>query len=182
MTEIHSFRIRLLFCGFLVIALLLLGKLYMVQVVHGDTFAQRADRQYALPRASIFDRGTIYFEDKNGSHISAATIESGYIVAINPAALTDAKAIFSKLSALIELNEKDFFVKVAKKDDPYEEIAHRIDKKSADAIKELNLPGVSIFKEQWRMYPGGERAASTLGFVAYDEDQLVGRYGLERYY
>ncbi len=178
----YSIRIRLIFGGFVVLTILLAGKLYLVQVVHGQDFRDRAERQYSLPRTAVFDRGTIYFEDRKGDRISAATLDSGFVVAISPPAVTDIDALYKALSKLMTLDKTEFYKKARKVNDPYEEIAHRVSKETADTIKELKLPGVSIYKEQWRLYPGGTRAAHTLGFVAYDTDTLIGRYGLEKYY
>jgi len=41
---------------------------------------------------------------------------------------------------------------------------------------------VNIFKEKWRLYPGGSLASHTLGIVGYKGTELGGRYGLERQY
>ncbi|RLB95927.1 MAG: hypothetical protein DRH76_07440 [Deltaproteobacteria bacterium] len=39
-----------------------------------------------------------------------------------------------------------------------------------------------MYRNQWRYYPGKSLAARTIGFVGYDDNDLVGKYGLERYY
>ena len=46
----------------------------------------------------------------------------------------------------------------------------------------MKIPGISIYKEKWRYYPGGELAANVLGFMGFKGDEYAGRYGLERYY
>jgi cell division protein FtsI/penicillin-binding protein 2 len=55
---------------------------------------------------------------------------------------------------------------------------------AADAIDALKLPGVKLYRNQWRYYPGKSLAARTVGFIGYGDDgqTLVGKYGLERYY
>ncbi|OGJ12294.1 hypothetical protein A2432_00350, partial [Candidatus Nomurabacteria bacterium RIFOXYC1_FULL_43_8] len=85
-------------------------------------------------------------------------------------------------SKIVTLDHDDFITKADKKNDPYEEIANYLSKEQADAISALKLPGVSIFKEKWRFYPGSNLASHTLGFVGYKGDVLGGRYGLERQY
>lgn len=69
-------RIRFvtLVCG--AVALVLIGRLYFLQIVHGDSYAARADAQLQLPRAPLLDRGTIYFSDKTGVQSIAATLET----------------------------------------------------------------------------------------------------------
>jgi cell division protein FtsI/penicillin-binding protein 2 len=41
---------------------------------------------------------------------------------------------------------------------------------------------VTVFKEKWRFYPGGSLASHALGLVGYKDNELGGRYGLERQY
>ncbi|MEK7606066.1 MAG: penicillin-binding protein 2 [Patescibacteria group bacterium] len=180
--EVFSGRVRFLFVCFLILGVCLLTKLYFVQIVQGETFTEKADRQYAPTMSGVFDRGAIYFTDKNGRQISAATVQSGYVLTINPVALVDADGAFEALNAITPLESDVFNVAVAKTDDPYEEIAEGISKDIADEITALRLPGVSFYKEQWRAYPAGSRAAHTLGFVGFEGDARVGQYGLERYY
>jgi stage V sporulation protein D (sporulation-specific penicillin-binding protein) len=52
----------------------------------------------------------------------------------------------------------------------------------AEAVTKRGLPGVSVYRQKWRFYPGAELAAKAIGFVSYKGDELIGRYGLERYY
>ena len=77
-----------------------------------------------------------------------------------------------------------FMEKVAKKEDPYEEIAHRITPEAQEKITALNIPGVSLYHERWRYYPGNIFASQVLGFTGYESDgtTIAGRYGIERYY
>lgn len=160
----------------------LVAKLFFVQLVHGGAYSEVADRQYSTPSSNIYDRGTIYFERKDGKFVSAATQISGFKVAINPGKIADAEAVYKKLSKTITLNRDSFLAKAGQKMDPYEEVANHLSKGQADAISALKISGVSIFKEKWRFYPGGGLAAHALGFVGYKGDELGGRYGLERQY
>ncbi len=174
-------RIRALFVFFCFCAVGLLGKLYLVQIVSGDTFADTANRK-GIRSGNLFDRGSIYFEDKTGEHISAATLASGFLITITPASIENPKETYAALSAITQINEGVFFAAVARTDDPYEEIAHHVDEVAAAQIRALDLPGVSLYEERWRLYPGGTAAAHTLGLVGFEGDTLGGRYGLERYY
>ena len=174
-------RLWLLYGIIFLVAVVFIAKLFIVQVVHGEEYNSKVDRQYIVSGTGVFDRGTVYFTQKNGDRVSVATLKSGYIVAINPS-IINASDVFSKLSKLLQLDSNTFFIKASKKNDPYEEIARRIDKDTIKKIKEFNLKGVIISRENWRFYPGEDMAASLLGFVGYRGNDLVGRYGLERYY
>ena len=124
----------------------------------------------------------IDFENKDGSLYGAASLKSGFTLTINPKKVTDADKLFAQLAPLVASAtfDKETFVAKAAKDDQYEEVAKRVDQESGVKISELKLPGVSLSRDKWRIYPGGKLAAQTLGFVGYNGDVLDGRYGLER--
>ncbi|MBM2818171.1 MAG: peptidoglycan glycosyltransferase, cell division protein FtsI (penicillin-binding protein 3) [Parcubacteria group bacterium] len=177
-----QFRIRLLFSLVLIAASVLAINLYMVQILKGETYKDKAERQYVSPKESIFDRGKIYFSNKDGTILSAATIKSGFTLAINPKKIADPQDVYKKLSAVAPIDEAKFLMKASKTDDPYEELEKRISEEKAKEIDSLNISGVELQRDRWRLYPGGKMAASTLGFVGYDGKSFSGRYGLERYY
>ncbi len=171
----------ILFC-FIIFSLVLISKLFLVQVVRGSDYSELADRQYSTPSPNIYERGTIFFQSKDGQLISAATQTTGFKIAINPSKISDVESVFQRLSKIIKLDQVDFISKAGKKNDPYEEIAFHLSKEEADAVSNLKISGLSIFKEKWRFYPGGSLASHTLGLVGYKDAELGGRYGLERFY
>ena len=176
------FRTRIIFFCISVFALILIGKLFLVQVVRSSDYSDRADRQYSTPSSNIFERGTIYFERKDGQLVSAAMQTTGFKLAINPIKILDKEAVYNELTKIITINQDDFLTKAGKENDPYEEIANYLTKEQADAIALLKIPGLTVYKEKWRFYPGANLASQSLGFVAYKGDELGGRYGLERQY
>jgi len=175
-------RSRVIIFFMMVFAGILLSKLFYVQVVNARIYSETADRQYATPSSDIYERGSIYFERKDGELVSAATQTSGFKIAINTEKLGNPENTYKKLSEVASVDRENFMARAEKKGDPYEEVAGRLSKKEADAVSALKLPGVSIFKEKWRLYPGGSMASHTLGFVGYKGSELGGRYGLERGY
>ncbi len=130
----------------------------------------------------MFDRGNILFSGKDGSLVSAATLKSGFKVAIVPRDTINPESVYQSLNSIVPLDHDVFIAKAAKKADPYEEVATKLTKEQADAIKALYLPGVNLYKENWRYYPGGDIASPIIGFTAYKGDDFSGRYGLERFY
>ncbi|MCK5059712.1 MAG: penicillin-binding protein 2 [Candidatus Pacebacteria bacterium] len=175
-------RLSMLSVLFFAFTLILIGRLYFLQIVYGQDFSDRADRQYVHPTETLFDRGTIFFKYKDGLLLSAAMLKTGFTVAITPKLIEDPEATYTALSSLFPLDQEDFFARVAKKDDPYEKIAGRIEESVGNQIEALKLPGVILTRERWRFYPSGSLGAHLLGLVGYKEDTLAGRYGLERYY
>lgn len=177
-------RIRIVSIIVIVVALVLVGRLYTVQVIRGDDFSQRADRQYIRPQAGVFDRGSIFFEDKDGERIAAAAIQSGFTLALNPTLLTESPAdLYEKLNAIVPIDKDTFLLRAGKTDDPYEEIRGEITQEEADTIEALELDGVYLYRHAWRYYPGDALAAQTIGFVgSNDTGELSGQYGIERFY
>ena len=175
-------RSRVVLLCIIVFSLILTTKLFLVQVVHSNAYSESADRQYAMPGSNIYERGTIFFESKDGQLISAATQTTGFKLAINPSKIVDIENTYQELSKIISLDHDDFTARASKINDPYEEVANHLSKEEADAISLLKISGISIFKEKWRFYPGGSLAAHVLGLVGYKDTELGGRYGLERFY
>ncbi len=184
-TSYFKSRVRLIFGGLVLIALVMVTRLYFLQVVHGDLYNEKADRQYTSVSVDTYDRGSIFFQDKNGSLVSAASLKTGYVLALNTKLITgDLESYYNKISAIIPLDAAAFYSKASKKDDPYEEIAREIPEDKIKQISDLKLSGAIITKEKWRYYPGDRLASRIIGFVGYDDSgkNMEGRYGLEKYY
>lgn len=177
-SAIHFFSI-----GILVFALVLIVRLYDVQIRKGNHFTDISERQYSTQkRDENFDRGLIIFSYKDGRDFFAASNQTGFNLAIDPANLSDTNTVYETLNAIVPIDKEDFFKKAAKTDDPYEELVKRIPEETGLKISELKLKGVILEKTRWRFYPGNEMAAQVLGFIGEKDEVLKGQYGLERYY
>ena len=175
-------RSRIIIICIIAFALILVAKLFLVQIVHSSSYVEAADRQYATPSSDIYERGTIYFDTKDGQLVDAATQTTGFKIAINPEKITDPEGTYEKINKIVNIDHGDFIASAEKKNDSYEEVAHKLTQEEADAVSALKLTAVSIFQEKWRFYPGGTLASNTLGLVGYQGNTLAGRYGLERQY
>lgn len=175
-------RIRIIAICVILVFLVLVYRLYSLQIVQSDNFRALADRQYTSSPGSSFDRGSIYFTDKNDDIVSGATLLTGYYLAIIPKDIEHPEDVYNLLSTVVDIDADEFLRKANKPNDPFEEIVHHLTKEQADKITALDIGPVRLYKEQWRYYPFGDLASQSIGFVAYDEDSLSGRYGLERYY
>ena len=175
-------RIRFIFFCFLIFALILVVRLYYIQIIHGQEYVDKADRQYVSPAHNIFNRGGIYFQNNDGTLLSAASLATGYIISINPQKLTDIAKAYESLSTLLTLDLETFYAKANQKNSVYQKIAEHLPEEIMKKIEALDISGVEIEKERWRYYPGDTAAAQAVGFVGYDGNDLVGRYGLEKYY
>ena len=180
-------RIRIIFAAFLLLATLFIIRLYFVQIVHSEEYTEEAQAQYVASTATTDERGDIFFKDKDGRLVTAATQQSGWRLAILPNEIYASEevtpdSIFASISSIYPLDEERFYSSAHKTNDPYEDVAFRLTDEEADSIRALNLDGVFLSREKWRYYPAGERAAHALGFVGFQGNEKVGRYGLERYF
>jgi len=182
--RVHQNRLRLLSLFVLLGAIFLIAKLYFVQIVSGDSYEIKAERQY-VAGVNYFDRGSINFLTKDGVLVPGATTKTGFILHVNPTILSkrmDLEDISALINAITPIDKDEFLAKARKVDDPYEELAKRLPLEVADKIQALKITGVSVARERWRVYPGESMAAHAVGLIGFRGDELAGRYGLERFY
>ncbi len=186
MRAAFRFRLRVILGAIVCVAVLIVVRLYFIDVVHGEEYTLKADRQYVAVSNALFDRGAIYFTRKDGTPVSAATLATGFLIAINPQTIADPEAVYARLSSIAsDLPSKESFMRMASnKQAVYVEVAHRVPTEAGRALAAEDISGVEVLRERWVTYPGGELSAQTIGIVAMqatDED-LRGRTGLEAYY
>lgn len=178
-------RIRIVLAGIIVMAVVVLVRLYVIQIIHGDEYAERAHQQFSSGGSGLFDRGSIYFTRKDGTLISAATLVTGFLVAINPQSLRDPESAYTAISSIASstVSRETFMAAAAKKNQVYIEVAHRLSDADGKALAAKEIPGVQVLRERWRFYPGGSLAAQTIGIVSYGSGTtLAGQTGLEAKY
>ncbi len=181
MSSNYVYRIRFISFGILLATLIILGRLFSIQFVNGAYYRERANRQIS-PIARLFDRGQIYLSEKSGRLVSAATLQHGYAIAINPVLISDPLQTWLKISPILPITKEQFLEKARDTTDPYEEIAHRMSKDDVKKLRAKNLSGLIVDEEKWRYYPGGRLAAHVIGFMGYQGNDYTGLYGLERQY
>lgn len=164
-------RVRLWVVGvvFSLLWMALWARAYYLQIVMGPEYADRARRQHTTREVVAGVRGNIM--DRNGNILAKSVdCRSAWV---NPALVQDKPAAAAKLAQALNeppgrilglLNEKKQFVWVARK----------LDYHTAEKIKALSLPGVSLESEFERVYPYKHLAGQLLGFVNIDDKGLEG--------
>lgn len=178
-------RIRLVLAFVILVAIAIVVRLYFIQIIHGDEYAQKADKQFASGGSGLFDRGAIYFTRKDGTLISAATLSTGFLVAINPQTLNNPEAAYAVITNVAPdaISREAFLAAASKKNQVYIEVAHRLSDEAGQSLSDKNITGVQVLRERWRQYPGGTLAAQSIGIVSYGSgDTLAGQTGLETVY
>ncbi|MEI6057583.1 MAG: penicillin-binding protein 2 [bacterium] len=200
-------RIRILLGLVVLFALIIVGKLYQLQVMNGATYSARAERQYVKPNSVIFDRGTIFFQKRDGTKVGVATVEQGFTLTMNPKLLTDPEAAYTAINAVFKaaastasssangtpepvLDHAAFLAASAKKTQSYIEILKKVNSDDGKAIAALAIPGITMYRNDWRYYPGGTLASQMVGLTGQSSTAtttasaplISGRYGLESFY
>ncbi len=176
-------RIRFIIVIFLLVAAILLVNLFNLQVINKEIYVNEVNSQHISTSSDVFSRGSIFFSDKDGSLVSAATITSGFKVSVRPDDLKeDGEVLYEKLNPYLTIDKETFMYRIGKKGDPYEEIANKLTKEQADSIRALEIDGLFVHNDNWRSYPSADVASHSIGFLAYEGDKIKGQYGLERFY
>ncbi len=175
-------RIDIVILFWVLIALLVLGRAFYIQVIEHRYYTDLAEKQYVSKIPKNFERGSIYFSHYKSSPVPAAQLKTTYRIAIDPATIGDKEKIYSVLSETIPLNKEEFMVKASKVDDHYEEIAKDISEEKVEELRKKKLKAVSFVKDNKRTYPQESVGAKMIGFVGSDGISVRGQYGLERYY
>jgi len=180
------FRIRIITGIVLLVALILVARLYQLQIISFETYVARGEGQYIHTVHNLYDRGSIYFTTRDGEKVSAATVQSGYTLSLDPSRIDNPDTLYESLKPYLFIDKETFIHRATLEGRVDVEVRQELTEEDALAIKALNLEGISLKRQRWRYYPGEKLAARTIGFVGYEGkepgEEPVGRYGLERYY
>lgn len=174
-------RARLLVFFVLIGAILILSRLYFIQLMSHDKWDRIASGQYDTNRALLANRGEIFFHDHGGLYSVAVNRDEPFVFIV-PRDIVDANTMAEALSGILGMSKEDIMKKMMRKDDPFEMVKKKLSDDEVLRVKALAMKGVIIGSEPSRYYPGGEFAAPLIGFVAGRSDGRPGeegKYGLE---
>ncbi|CAN5918485.1 penicillin-binding protein 2 [soil metagenome] len=175
---------------------LLVGRLWQLQVMRGDSYFERTVSNVVKERYLPSVRGKIL--DAKG--VALADNRPAFNIYATPKQLTDAtRAELSRMlglsdDELLKINER---LAIGTKRDPKSPVLILEDQGRDRAARVeqscTNLPGIEVRHEPYRYYPQCDLAAHLIGYMTqmtsseadrltnqgYDPSELVGRYGLE---
>ncbi|OHA58671.1 MAG: hypothetical protein A2571_02790 [Candidatus Vogelbacteria bacterium RIFOXYD1_FULL_44_32] len=176
-------RLRLIGGAIFLVVAIFAVRLFYLQIVKGSEYNDQADRQYLRSARTFFDRGSIYFTGKNGNVVPAASLKQEFLLTANPQHIAKPDEVAKLLLPILSgLDKDEFLAQVGNKKKVYVEIKSGLTATEAEKIQNLNIKGISVFKEKKRYYPVGRTASHVLGFMGYRDDEYTGLYGLEREY
>lgn len=194
-----EFRLRLSRAGLLAFGLLLIVRLFIIQIVDSGVYRALASEQREIYRQLFPERGEILIRDrKTGGRVPLATNRDLYLVYADPRLIDNPKEVAEKLAAILGVdknakckiqNEKceedgnneyqQLLDRLSKPDDPYEPLSHGVAEQNVEKIKELRISGIDAVREPVRYYPLERVGAHVAGFVGSDGTANKGRYGIE---
>ena len=181
--ESRSLKAFLIFCVALAI---IIGNLFWIQIIKGEEYRLKAERNQLSDTVIAANRGTIY--DSNMKVIAQSA--SAWLVYINPSKITtdeQKQLLVDGFVDIFELDKETVEKKVNRQKSGYEKIIGQIDNtKKAElqeylkAHKEQKLGTiVGIDPDTKRYYPLGTFASTIIGFTGSED---IGRSGLELKY
>ena len=174
-------RSRILASVVLVIAAVFVLRLFYLQVIQHNHYVSLAQQEQVKKERLPATRGEIYALSGD-SPVKLVLNETVYTVFVDPAVIIEndsADKVKKVMKAVAGGNVVDDFDKLLDKEDSrYQIIAKRVTRTQAEKIKDEKLSGIGFTAVSQRVYPEGQLAAQTLGFVNADG---VGNYGLEGY-
>ncbi len=153
------------------------ARLTWLQVFQHQDWVSRAAKQQTGAFEVAPRRGVLY--DRNLKELAMTTlVDSIYAV---PSELGENRAEAARMLArVVHVDATDRFTSEPQMlarfnaSRGFAWVARRVDKGTADRIRELNLKGVYFQKEFKRFYPNNELAAQVLGYVGTDDTGLGG--------
>ncbi len=165
-------RIVFIFSVVVVVLLGLILRTGYLQIVRGEELQKGALEQQTTDRQVSAKRGAIL--DRNGKTLAvSASVEQ---VSVSPNVIKEQgneDEVVKALSDILDLDE-DAVRKKVTANSYYVSIARRVEKDTADRIRELELPGVNLDEDTKRYYPYGKFASHVLGFTGNDNQGLDG--------
>jgi len=179
--HVSSTRIFVVVAAIVILIGAIFFRLYWLQVKNHQHFSGIASGQYSNKKELLPRRGEIMFKEKD-SLVPAAVNKDMPTIFVVPGEVIEKERTVERLSDILGLEQEIVKQKVFKENDPYEIIKKKVSKEECRMVKEEGLSGVHFQQERWRYYPGSELASQTLGFLGYNEEGVVGRYGIEQWF
>ncbi len=198
-TRIFSRRawvfLLVLFC----LTLLLVARMFYLQVVNFDRYSTLSDNNRLLLQPVPPNRGLIY--DSNG--VLLAENKASHSLNLTVEHIKDVKQTISQLAEIVELSERNlenFSKRMRQHRRPYQSVPIKYHLTEEDiariAVNTHRLPGVSVAAQLVRSYPQQELTAHVLGYVGrinekeltqidaanYSGTTSIGKLGIEKFY
>lgn len=184
-------RLRWVEWIFVVIAAVVMARLFYLQIWKGENYRVLATSQHELQEALIPERGRILVRDRVDDTLHPlATNRDAWTLYVVPRNLQDPEGVALALMPYVpesetgavsaSSTERLVAAWTADPDDPYEPVAKGLTTDQANAISDLGLAGVGLVKGWARFYPEQGIGGHLIGFVRTEDTGIgEGVYGIE---
>lgn len=167
--DASKFRLRLLIVAAVVLLAFgaLVARLYFLQVVRYEDFAERAESNRTAIVPIVPHRGLI--EDRNG--VVLATNYSAYTLEFTPSRIDDLEQTIAQVSEIVPITARDRkrFKRAMEESRSFESIPMRTrlsdDEVARFAAQGFRFRGVEVKARLFRSYPFGESASHAVGYI-----------------
>ena len=178
-------RIGWLFCLVIVCFLVMVGRLFYIQIIDGANLQSRALSQWTRSFTVTAKRGEI--TDRNGKVLaqsaSAVTITAAPADVVgedteDPETKQERiRATAQKLAEVLEIDEQTIYERITDTSKSSVRLARQVKLEVGDAIRAANLRGIAVTEDTVRAYPMGDFLTQVLGFCTASGE---GQEGLEK--
>jgi cell division protein FtsI/penicillin-binding protein 2 len=171
-----SSRTTILLYTLIAILVLFTLRLFYLQVIRHDYYANRAYQSQVSKLTIVPERGKIYALDGK-AHVPLVLNETVYTVFADPAEIENKAAITSAMREIAGGNLVENYESLLdNKKSRYVVMARQLTRTQAEKLSAKKLAGVGLQKGSRRVYPEGQLGSQMLGYVNNDG---IGQYGIE---
>lgn len=166
--------LQLLVC---VIGLVLVARLFYLQVINYKHYNQLALDEHQKKLVLPAQRGTLYFRDGDAV-VPAVLNATEYTLYADPGEVKNPTLVADLISKDLGIDHTEVLRALRVPKTSYSVIAKRLSRSSVDQLfkHKSKLVGINVTQLPQRVYPEGTLAAQLLGFV---NDEGIGQYGVE---
>ncbi len=178
-------RLIWMMSGFGLLFLLLVGRLFSLQVLQAETLSRIGVQQWTRSGTVTAQRGGIY--DRNGTLLVQST--TAYIVCVNPRQVKNVEGLARAVSDLLDLDMDTVRQKASDTGKSSLILKRQVPREKVDELRTLrerspykedqSLEGLTFDEDTRRWYPYGALLVQALGLTNVDS---VGQSGLEQQY
>ncbi|MFN8162414.1 MAG: penicillin-binding protein 2 [Solirubrobacterales bacterium] len=162
-------RIGLLFAGFLLCFLVIVGRAFWLQGVQGAQLSSEAISQQTETVTVPGLRGSLL--DRRGNKLAFS--EDAATIYATPYQVKNPPQTAAKLAPILE-ESKGKVLEALTEESGFSYIAHKVDLETAANVEALNLEGIGQLPDSRRTYPQGDMAGQVVGAVGSENQGLTG--------
>ncbi len=174
--ELNPVRLQIISGFFTVLFIIVIFRAVMIHLFPAskENLESIAKHQYQKPLKLAAYRGSIFDHRRIPLAISVRSPS----FAVNPKVFSPSPSQRRKLARLLRVSEKKI-KQTSKKNRYFAWLKRKVDHKTAQSIRNLEIKGLFEILEPGRFYPGGSIASNLIGYVGLDNKGL---FGLEARY